>query len=273
MRLVSRCSTERTTDVTQILESTDIPTIWQSKSTLLSVSDEILLNIASFLPPTDSACLALTCKKTAAFYSHPTEPTSENKVKPKNKLSSPKFIRCNQLKSGEEEYKLGALAHGEPMSDDSEWEDYVATMKKRFGGREDGKVMARFHRRLDEGWNKSNSRFCHACTKFVSTSEEFWEKRVARWLYLDAGIAGTNFRQVADCDEHEGSADAVVEDWIKHGKGGVELKAGRSCQDSMYTGFMYLKCPLCIFSSDRAAWCECSEWRFDGLCSCIFNRD
>ena len=242
-------------------------------SSLLSVSDEILLNITSHLGLVDSACLALACKKTAAFYSTPPRTATQGKSKSKSKSPSSKLRTTQRLESGGEELRLEHLEYCEGFSDESEWEDHVVTIQERFGYRLDGNVLASFRRRLDEGWNNSNSRFCHSCTKFVTTTEEFWEKKRAYWLYLDTGKIGTNFRQVADCEEHEGNEDAVIEEWIKHGKGEVELKAGERFQESRYAGFMYLKCPTCMFSTVRAAWCHCSENQLDTGCACTFDRD
>ena len=237
------------------MKSALAPTISQSESTLLSVSDEILLNITSRLGLVDSACIALTCKKTAAFYSTPRKTATEKAIKSKIRPPSRKLLATLRLQSGEEERRLEMLE--ECFSDEFEWEDHLETMEERFGNRLDGNVLAEFHRRLDEGWNHSTSRFCHSCTKFVSTTERFWEKKMQYWLYLDTGKTGTKVRQVADCEEHEGDEDVVVQAWIKHGKGEVELKSGERFQESRYAGFMYMKCPTCTFSAGCAEWCEC----------------
>ena len=247
------------------------PTLSQSESTLLSVSDEILLNITSRLGLVDSACIALTCKKTAAFYSTPRKTKTEKATKSKIRPPSRKLLATLRLQSGDEERRLESLEDCEGFSDEFEWEDHLETMEERFGNRLDGNVLAEFHRRLDEGWNNSTGRFCHSCSKFVSTTEAFWEKKKQYWLYLDAGKTGTNFRRVADCEEREGDEDVVVQGWIKHGKGEVELKSGERFQESRYAGFMYLKCPTCTVSAECAEWCECYDDCFDG-CTCPLVR-
>ena len=201
-------------------------TFSQSESTLLSVSDEILLNITSRLGIVDSACIALTCKKTAAFYSTPHKTATEKATKSKIKPPSRKLLATLRLQSGEEGRRLESLEDCECFSDESDWEDRLATMEERFGNRLDGNVLAEFHRRLDEGWNTSTMRFCHSCTKFVSTTEAFWEKKMRYWLYLDTGKTGTRVRQVADCEAHEGDENVVVQAWVKHGSS--MAKAGLS---------------------------------------------
>ena len=219
----------------------------------------------------DSACIALACKKTAAFYSAPRKTATEKATKSKIKPPSRKLLATLQLRSGDEDRRLESLEYGEDFSDEFEWEDQVAKMEERFGNRLDRNVLAEFHRHLDEGWNNSASRFCHSCTKFVSTTGAYWEKKMRYWLYLDTGKTGTKFRQVADCEEHEGDENVVVQAWIKHGKGEVELTLGGRFQESRYAGFMYLKCPTCTFSAECAEWCECSDDYFYG-CTCPLVR-
>ena len=152
-------------------------------------------------------------------------------------------------------------------TDEELLEDHFDMLTQRFEARVDGKVNQDFHRRLDEGWNHSESRFCHSCNRFVCTTEQYWKKKKRYWVYLDTGKIGTNFRSVADCEEHEGEENRVIEQWIKHGKGEIELKGGGTRVEARYASFLYLKCPMCTFANNAADLSACF-YRYDDFDGC-----
>jgi methionyl-tRNA synthetase len=121
----------------------------------------------------------------------------------------------DQLGSENEQARRNELEYdfeiaSEPMS---AYEELVALMDEEFKDRIDAKNAQDFPRRLDKGWNRSQSMLCNHCNKFIPNSEPFWKTKKQTYLYKINNKAAHCYRIIRDC-ACKCHPDEIIEKWV-----------------------------------------------------------
>lgn len=186
---------------------------------LLSIPNDILLYIIkqSGLDVFDKACLMLTCKEFANMM-----------------VNFEKGLGLKaQLKSGVEDERLEILSEigWDGYADEEEYLTERLALVRKCKQRVDEAAAIKFYRLLDLGWNRSHSRFCHACNKFRSTSQRYWDKKAQGWLYKFTGRIAQGYRIMRDC-RCACTPEKAINKWVELGN--------NKDKESMW-------CPECVF--------------------------
>lgn len=218
------------------------PEARQQSCLLLDLPPELLRKIirSKELSVFDKGCLMLTCKSFARYVA----------------TFGGRLCLMQEIQSGREEELVemwSEMGMFEDEEDETYW-DELASRESNLRNRVTLESVTDFFRRLDLGWNTSQSRLCSSCDRFRSTSQGYWDQKVQAYLYTLSGKAGQGWRYLRDCEcGHE--PKSVIEKWVKHGvrkDGELEEKTRR-----------YVVCPDCEVS----ATCCCSCYYGDG-CGC-----
>ena len=203
---------------------------------LLKLPAEITLSILKFsgLKAADVACFMLTCKAFAALIcSFTLEPKMET-----------------QLQSGKEDEIMDRVqweGDDEWFSDDSEAaSEALAALHFKFDARTNMAEIDGLLKRLDSGWNQSDSRLCVKCKVFRTTKRSDWNKKVQNYLYKSNAPAAQGYRIMEDC-RCQCSSEDVIERWIARGQHKNTI--------------LYVSCPVCVFGNTHAysRCCDCCD--------------
>jgi hypothetical protein len=113
-----------------------------------------------------------------------------------------------QARRDELEYDLEIAS--EPMSD---YEELVDLMDEEFEDLIDAKDAQDLLRRLDKGWNRSQSMLCNHCNKFVPNSESFRKTKKQTYLYKSNNKAALGYRIIRGC-ACKCHPDEIIEKWV-----------------------------------------------------------
>lgn len=103
-----------------------------------------------------------------------------------------------------------------------EEEQAITNLEEEQSKRFPNAFIVAFFRRLDQGWNQSESRFCEACGKFVSVTKAFWDQKALWYQYKYSGYAALGWRrgdyEYFDETEYGADAKAYIKEWMSAGK-------------------------------------------------------
>jgi hypothetical protein len=135
--------------------------------------------------------------------------------------SSSADISIPTIQHGEEEFaldmQLNTVDGCEECADidsnqDSEASYHECACERRQGesmadldGRTPEKEICAFFKRLDDCWNKSETRFCSGCGMFQSTSAKHWERKAQSYQYKRIGRLARWWRK----GDYEYSVDSI----------------------------------------------------------------
>ena len=165
-----------------------------STSSLNILPYEILFEILHerTLTVFDRACFMVTCKR-AAFLVSISNAT----------MSMPNIGHRVEGEGMEWKTRVSCLHSGE---------DFVHAIRTR----EDH--LIKFFRRLDEGWNRSETSFCSACGLFRSMSADYWDRKAELLQYKRCGRIAEfwrsrvgGHRNGVDCSEY---MNKYVKKWL-----------------------------------------------------------
>lgn len=158
-------------------KSTTAPDKRQSQARILLLPAELQLTIINHanLTVMDRVCLALTCKTMARIL-----------------VSFPPLLRIHTfIKHGHEEcirechrdWSPAYSGFSEASDDEDSWSSRQRTYSFHCDTRVEGEEIDKLFKRLDSGWNQSQSRYCTACGKFVSTCQAYWDRKQAHFSF------------------------------------------------------------------------------------------
>jgi hypothetical protein len=138
------------------------------------------------------------------------------------------------------------------------------SLREEYDQRVESSSIIKFLLRLDTGWNRSSTRLCQECGKFQPVTEEYWNKKVKKYLLRGIGPKAEAWRLITDC-MCGSSIQTMTEPWINYGKLSKTTTNSTATARSVPAAqpLKQVKCPDC--NVGQACNCDC---RYDRGCCC-----